>query len=175
MPDSTSRVSRHCWRGRAPGGPPAKLSGYQKFSNQPPPHADAQVFVRALLEAFILDACFWASDWPFLKAPHRLDMGPLIRQVERLLPDPADRRRLWWEKSLISTSISNSAPEVADVVVPVQRPSRDVGVCAWTVQASGLRATARRRLAGGWPMTSARQASGNGKDYGAGPSSIAAL
>ena len=28
-------------------------------------------------------------------APAR--MGPLIRQVERLLPDPADRRRLWWE------------------------------------------------------------------------------
>lgn len=74
-----------------------KLSGYQKFSALPPPHADAQVFVRALLDAFTLDACFWASDWPFLKAPHRLDMGPLIRQVERLLPDPADRKRLWWD------------------------------------------------------------------------------
>ncbi len=31
------------------------------------------------------------------KAPQRLDMGPLIRQVERLLPDAADRSRLWWE------------------------------------------------------------------------------
>lgn len=74
-----------------------KLSGYQKFSTQPPPHDDALVFVRALLDAFTPDACLWASDWPFLKAPHRLDMGPLIRQVERLLPDPVERARLWWD------------------------------------------------------------------------------
>jgi predicted TIM-barrel fold metal-dependent hydrolase len=74
-----------------------KLSGFQKFSTQPPPHDDALAYVRALLDAFTLDACFWASDWPFLKAPQRIDMGPLIRQVERLLPDPADRARLWWE------------------------------------------------------------------------------
>jgi predicted TIM-barrel fold metal-dependent hydrolase len=40
---------------------------------------------QALLDAFTLEACFWASDWPFLKAPQRIDMGPLIRQVERLL------------------------------------------------------------------------------------------
>jgi predicted TIM-barrel fold metal-dependent hydrolase len=74
-----------------------KLSGFQKFSTQAPPHDDALVYVRALLDAFTLDGCFWASDWPFLKAPQRIDMGPLIRQVERLLPDPADRARLWWE------------------------------------------------------------------------------
>ncbi|MEY4907708.1 MAG: hypothetical protein RL260_1426 [Pseudomonadota bacterium] len=76
-----------------------KLSGFQKFSIQPPPHDDALVYVRALLDAFTLDACFWASDWPFLKAPQRIDMGPLIQQVERLLPDPADRARLWWERT----------------------------------------------------------------------------
>lgn len=74
-----------------------KLSGYQKFSLQPPPYADAQPFVQALLDAYTLDACFWASDWPFLKAPQRLDVGPLLRQVERLLPDPADRAKLWWD------------------------------------------------------------------------------
>lgn len=74
-----------------------KLSGYQKFSLQPPPYDDAQPFVQALLDAYTLDACFWASDWPFLKAPQRLDVGPLLRQVERLLPDPADRAKLWWE------------------------------------------------------------------------------
>ena len=50
-----------------------------------------------LADAFTLDACFWASDWPFLKAPQRMDMGVLMRQVERLLPDPAERARLWWE------------------------------------------------------------------------------
>jgi predicted TIM-barrel fold metal-dependent hydrolase len=73
-----------------------KLSGYQKFSVEPPPYIDAQPFVHALIDAFTLDACMWASDWPFLKATERLDVGPLLRAVERLLPDPNDRRRLLW-------------------------------------------------------------------------------
>jgi predicted TIM-barrel fold metal-dependent hydrolase len=73
-----------------------KLSGYQKFSLQPPPWPDARPFVDALLEAFTLDACLWASDWPFLRAPQRLDIGPLLRLAERLLPDAADRQRLFW-------------------------------------------------------------------------------
>jgi predicted TIM-barrel fold metal-dependent hydrolase len=74
-----------------------KLSGYQKFALQPPPYADAQPFVRALLEAFTPDACMWASDWPFLKSPVHLDVGPLLRQLERLVPDAADRRLILWD------------------------------------------------------------------------------
>jgi predicted TIM-barrel fold metal-dependent hydrolase len=74
-----------------------KLSGYQKFSAQPPPYDDALPFVHALIDAFTLDRCVWASDWPYLKAPERLDYGPLIRQVERLLPDAPSRRKLLWE------------------------------------------------------------------------------
>lgn len=74
-----------------------KLSGQQKFSALPPPFEDTLPFVKALIGAFTLDACFWASDWPFLRAPHRLDMGPLLRQVERLLPDAAARRKLLWD------------------------------------------------------------------------------
>ena len=74
-----------------------KLSGYQKFSALPPPYEDTRPFIDALREAFTLDACLWASDWPFLKAPQRLDVGPLLRQVERLLPDAADRRKLLWD------------------------------------------------------------------------------
>lgn len=74
-----------------------KLSGYQKFSALPPPYEDTRPFIDALLEASTLDACLWASDWPFLKAPQRLDVGPLLRQVERLLPDAADRRKLFWD------------------------------------------------------------------------------
>ena len=80
-------------RGRAA----VKLSGWQKFSLQGPPYLDTQPFVRALIDAFTLDACVWASDWPFLKATERLDYGPLLGQVERLLPDAADRRRLLWD------------------------------------------------------------------------------
>ncbi|MDE2564549.1 MAG: amidohydrolase family protein [Burkholderiales bacterium] len=74
-----------------------KLSGFQKFSTQPPPHEDTAPYVKALLQAYGLQACLWASDWPFLRAPQRIDVGPLLRGVERLLPDPADRRRLFWE------------------------------------------------------------------------------
>ncbi len=74
-----------------------KISGFQKFAQQPAPYADAQPFVRALLEAFTPDACMWASDWPFLRSPVRLDVGPLLQQLERLVPDAGDRRRIWWE------------------------------------------------------------------------------
>lgn len=74
-----------------------KLSGMQKYSQQPPPFDDTRPFVAALIDAFGLDACLWASDWPFLRAPQRLDVGPLLRGVERLLPDAADRRRLFWD------------------------------------------------------------------------------
>jgi predicted TIM-barrel fold metal-dependent hydrolase len=74
-----------------------KLSGYQKFSSQPPPYDDTRPFIDALIDAFTLDNCLWASDWPFLKAPQRLDVGPLLRHVERLLPDETDRRKLFWD------------------------------------------------------------------------------
>jgi predicted TIM-barrel fold metal-dependent hydrolase len=74
-----------------------KLSGYQKFSREAPPWNDARAFVDALLDAFTLDACLWASDWPFLKAPQRLDIGPLLLHAQRLLPDPAERRKLFWD------------------------------------------------------------------------------
>lgn len=74
-----------------------KLSGYQKFSAQPPPHDDTRPFIDALLDAFTLDNCLWASDWPFLKAQQRLDVGPLLHHVERLLPREADRRKLFWD------------------------------------------------------------------------------
>ena len=74
-----------------------KLSGFQKFSAQASPHPDAAPFVMALVDAFTLDACLWASDWPFLRAPQRLDYGLLLKLVERWFPDPADRRRLLWD------------------------------------------------------------------------------
>ncbi len=74
-----------------------KLSGLQKFSTQELPYRDAEPFVRALIEAFTLDACLWASDWPYLKATQRLDYGPLLKLVEAWLPDAADRKRLLWD------------------------------------------------------------------------------
>ena len=74
-----------------------KLSGYAKYSRQPFPHADTLAYVRALIDAFTLDACVWASDWPFLRAPERIDYGTLLKFVERLFPAADDRRKVLWE------------------------------------------------------------------------------
>jgi predicted TIM-barrel fold metal-dependent hydrolase len=81
--------------GRA-GRAAVKLSGWYKFSNEPYPHRDAWPFIQALVDAFTLDACVWGSDFPFLRASERLDYGPLLTLVDRLLPDAADQQRLFW-------------------------------------------------------------------------------
>mgnify|MGYP003577309389 CR=1 FL=1 len=39
----------------------------------------------------------WASDWPFLRAPVRMDFGPLLAQLEELVPDHATRRQILWD------------------------------------------------------------------------------
>ena len=74
-----------------------KLSGYAKFAHDPYRFDDARPFVRAIVDAFSLDRCMWASDWPYLRATERQDFGPLVRLVEDLFPDPAERRKLFWE------------------------------------------------------------------------------
>jgi len=74
-----------------------KLSGYSKFSQMPYPFEDAWPYVRALADAFTLDHCVWASDWPYLRAPERQDYGPLVQLVETLFPDAADRRKIFWD------------------------------------------------------------------------------
>ena len=71
-----------------------KLSGLVKFSREPAPHEDARPFVEALIGAFGLDHCIWASDWPYLRAPARVDYGVLLKLVLALFPDASDRRRL---------------------------------------------------------------------------------
>ena len=72
-----------------------KLSGYAKFSNLPYPFEDSWPFVRAIVEAFTLDRCLWASDSPFLRSPQRQDYGPLAELAGLLFPDPAERRKLF--------------------------------------------------------------------------------
>lgn len=80
-------------RGRAV----VKLSGLAKFAREPWPHRDAWPFIEALAGNFGLDACVWASDWPYLRAPERVDVGPLLKLSERLFPKAEDRRRLFWD------------------------------------------------------------------------------
>jgi predicted TIM-barrel fold metal-dependent hydrolase len=74
-----------------------KLSGFCKCSNQHYPWSDAKPFVDALIDAFTPDQLVWASDWPFLKAPARIDYGPLIGLFEQLVPDAAARQQIQFE------------------------------------------------------------------------------
>jgi len=74
-----------------------KLSGYAKFSRQPYPFTDTWPFVRAIVDAFTLERCMWASDWPYLRAPERQDYGPLVELAGRLFPDAAERRKLFYD------------------------------------------------------------------------------
>ena len=85
-----------CELGRS-GRAVIKLSGLAKFSARGFPYEDAWPYVRALVDAFGIDHCLWGSDWPFLRAPERLDYGPLLFLVDRLFPDPQDRSKLLWE------------------------------------------------------------------------------
>lgn len=72
-----------------------KLSGYAKFTQQSYPFDDCEPFVRALVDAFTLDHCLWASDWPYLRAAERNDYGPLTALVARWFPDAGDRAKLF--------------------------------------------------------------------------------
>ena len=74
-----------------------KLSGFAKFSREPAPHRDARPFVEALVDAFSLDHCLWASDWPYLRASVHVDYGVLLKLVLDLFPDASDRRKLLWD------------------------------------------------------------------------------
>jgi predicted TIM-barrel fold metal-dependent hydrolase len=74
-----------------------KLSGFAKFSREPAPHRDTWPFVRALVDAFSLEHCMWASDWPHLRAPSRVDYGVLLALVVTLFPNASDRRKILWD------------------------------------------------------------------------------
>jgi predicted TIM-barrel fold metal-dependent hydrolase len=74
-----------------------KLSGFVKFALEPAPYKDAWPFVRALIDAYKLDHCLWASDWPYLRAPARVDYGVLLNLALALFPNAADRRKLMWD------------------------------------------------------------------------------
>jgi predicted TIM-barrel fold metal-dependent hydrolase len=74
-----------------------KLSGFAKFSREPAPHRDTWPFVRALVDAFSLEHCMWASDWPHLRAPSRIDYGVLLALARTLFPNASDRRKVLWD------------------------------------------------------------------------------
>ena len=102
----------HCGRPHLPGGVSqpgfqallalgreqravVKLSGYAKFSEVAYPFADVQPYVQALVRDFGLHNCVWASDWPYLKAPYRLDYGPMLKTCESMFTAD-ERHQLMW-------------------------------------------------------------------------------
>jgi len=74
-----------------------KLSGPFRFWNAFARGARAEAFVAALLETFTPRRCVWGSDWPFLRAPMRMDYGPVLANLERWIPDASERRQVLWE------------------------------------------------------------------------------
>ena len=73
-----------------------KLSGFSQFSTERHPYADTRPFTAALLEAFTADACVWGSDWPFLRAPERIDYGPLLHLIQDTVPGAAALEQVLW-------------------------------------------------------------------------------
>ena len=72
-----------------------KLSGLAKFSAKGFPFDDAKPYVEALAKNFGLAHCLWASDWPYLKAPYRLDYGPMLALYVHLF-DLSECEQIMW-------------------------------------------------------------------------------
>jgi predicted TIM-barrel fold metal-dependent hydrolase len=100
-PDPTAGVDapgfRELLRWGREGRAVVKLSGCIKVSRAPYPHADLSPFIAALVSEFGPDHCVWASDWPFLRMPERVDYGPLLPLLAQQVPDPAARGRILWD------------------------------------------------------------------------------
>jgi len=73
-----------------------KLSGLAKFSRQAWPYRDGHPYLLALLKAFGAENCMWGSDWPFLRASERMDIGTQLLLLEKLFPDEQTRRQILW-------------------------------------------------------------------------------
>lgn len=73
-----------------------KLSGLSKFSREPYPYADGRPYQQALLQAFGAERCLWGSDWPFLRAAERMDIGTLLLLIEALVPTAREREQVLW-------------------------------------------------------------------------------
>ncbi len=73
-----------------------KISGFAKFSQVGYPFADTRPFTEALVREFGAGNCVWASDWPYLKAPYRLDYGPMLKVYENTF-SASERRAMMWD------------------------------------------------------------------------------
>lgn len=72
-----------------------KLSGFAKFSERGYPFDDTRAHVERLHQAFGPQRCIWASDWPFLRAPYRLDYGTLLQLAQRWFTPQQCQQMMW--------------------------------------------------------------------------------
>jgi predicted TIM-barrel fold metal-dependent hydrolase len=73
-----------------------KLSGFAKYSGQVFPFEDARAHTRLLMDRFGPAHCLWASDWPYLRAPYRMDYGTLLRLAESWF-SPEELQAILWD------------------------------------------------------------------------------
>lgn len=72
-----------------------KLSGFAKFSEQGFPFDDCRAHALRMLGAFGLERSIWASDWPYLRAPYRLDYGTLLALTADWFTEDQCRQLMW--------------------------------------------------------------------------------
>ncbi len=78
-------------------GAAVKLSGADRWGFGAWPYAEADPFVAACLKAAAPENLLWGSDWPFVRAPRRVDYGPVRTLLDRWVSDAALRRRILWD------------------------------------------------------------------------------
>jgi len=72
-----------------------KLSGFAKYSQQGFPFDDAQAPALRLWQALGAERCIWASDWPYLRAEHRLDYGVMLQLAARWFTPEQCQQMMW--------------------------------------------------------------------------------
>lgn len=73
-----------------------KLSGFAKFSQAGFPFEDTQPHALRLWQALGPERCIWASDWPYLRAEHRLDYGVMLQLAARWFT-PEECQQMMWD------------------------------------------------------------------------------
>jgi len=74
-----------------------KLSGPFRFSKTGFPYPDVDRYAHTLVDAYGPERCVWGSDWPFVCMDRRLDYGPALDTLERLIPDKKACQCVLWD------------------------------------------------------------------------------
>jgi len=78
------------------GGTYIKLSAFFRLTGEGWPYARCDDYVAALIDAFTIERCLWGSDWPFLRSSRRVDYGPQLAYLSRIVRDQDALDRILW-------------------------------------------------------------------------------